>query len=411
MIHVAIPSMQEASYLPGTLECLMKQRGTDFHLWVCVNQPDAWWDEDEKLHICDNNRQSLAFLYGLKMDNLHILDHSSKGMGWSSKSYGVGQARKVLMDAINRKAAGSDIIVSLDADTVFGPNYLRSILDIFSRFPHAVALSNPYFHKLGSDETLNRAMLRYEIYMRHYAINMWRIKSPYCFTALGSAIALPVWAYRKVGGITAKKSGEDFYFLQKLRKTGWICNYNTESVYPGTRYSDRVFFGTGPALIKGSDGNWDSYPVYDYRLFDQVSATYESFPALFYGERETPMSGFLNKQFRENDPFRALRNNANTPEQFVAACHQKIDGLRVLQFLKSETGKTKRSDEKSLVNFLERFHPDIFDTQKPGTNRFSAHEHDALKMLNFATSPISLLEKIRIILGDIEQGYQKNDLV
>lgn len=410
MIHVAIPSMQEASYLPGTLECLKKQLGTYFHLWICVNQPNAWWDDAEKRHICEDNRQSLEFLNSQKADNMHIIDHSSKGLGWGKKSFGVGQARKVLMDSINRSATDSDIIVSLDADTLFGSNYLQSILDIFSNFPHAVALSNPYFHKLGSDQELNRAMLRYEIYMRYYAINMWRIRSPYCFTALGSAIALPVWAYRKIGGITAKKSGEDFYFLQKLRKTGWICNYNTESVFPGTRYSDRVFFGTGPALIKGSEGNWESYPVYDYRLFDKVEATYESFPELFHGKLETPMSGFLSNQFREKDPFMALRNNANTPEQFVRACHQKVDGLRVLQFLKSETCKTKRSDENSLTDFLTRFHQDILDKQIASTNGLSAQECEALKSLSFATSPISLLDKIRIILKNIEETYQKNDL-
>jgi glycosyltransferase involved in cell wall biosynthesis len=410
VIHVAIPSMNEASFLPRTMECLTLQQDINFRIWVCVNQPDDWCDDAGKQDVCENNQQSLAFLKSLKAGNLHIIDHSSRGLGWGKKAFGVGQARKVLMDTINRCASDNDIIVSLDADTVFCPTYLNSVRKAFTSYPHAIALSNPYYHKLSGDEKLDRAMLRYEIYMRHYAINMWRIESPYSFTALGSAIALPARAYRKIGGITAKKSGEDFYFLQKLRKAGWICNYNTEKVYPGTRYSDRVFFGTGPALIKGSQGNWESYPVYDYRLFDKVKTTYDAFHSLFHAEAETPMSDFLRNQFREKDPFLPLRKNANTAEQFVNACHQKVDGLRVLQFLKSENSKTNRSDEKNLLDFFSIFYPNVFHQDSFQGVTFLQEEVDAFRKLNFAKCPVALLDKIRNVLRDIEETYQKNDL-
>lgn len=410
MIHVAIPSMNEFFHLPGTMECLAMQQTEDFQVWVCVNQPEDWWQDVEKKEICENNSRSISFLKELNRNNLHIIDHSSRGRGWGKKSFGVGQARKVLMDTINRHANDNDIIVSLDADTTIGPGYLQSISKLFSRYPTAVALSNPYYHRLSGEETLDRAMLRYEIYMRHYAVNMWRINSPYSFTALGSAIALPVWAYRKVGGITAKKSGEDFYFLQKLRKAGWICNHNNEKVYPGTRYSDRVFFGTGPALIKGSQGNWESYPVYDYRLFDKVKVTYDAFQYLFHKEVETPMSDFLRKQFKDEDPFSALRRNAANAEQFVNACHQKVDGLRVLQFLKSETAKAERSDEDSLLRFLRQFHPGVFDDKTGNGRTLSTEDAGGLKQLDFSSSSIGLLDKIRNALQGIEEEYQKNDL-
>jgi hypothetical protein len=410
VIHVAIPSMNEASFLPRTMECLTLQNDVHFRVWVCVNQPDAWYDDAGKQNVCENNQQSLAFLKSLKADNLNIIDHSSRGLGWGKKSFGVGQARKVLMDTINRVASVNDIIVSLDADTVFGTAYLDSVRETLIRYPHAMALSNPYYHKLSGDEKLDRAMLRYEIYMRHYAINMWRIESPYSFTALGSAIALPVRAYRKIGGITAKKSGEDFYFLQKLRKAGWICNHNKEKVYPGTRYSDRVFFGTGPALIKGSHGNWESYPVYDYRLFDQVKTTYDAFPRLFHAEVETPMSDFLRHQFREKDPFLPLRKNTNTAEQFVNACHQKVDGLRVLQFLKSKNSKTNRSDEQNLLNFFANFYPNVLNQDSCQGVSFLQEEVDVFRKLNFANCPVVMLDKIRNALCDIEATYQKNDL-
>ncbi len=401
--HLAIPAMNEADYLPDTMGCIQAQQffsaKPEVYLWVCVNQPESYREEKEKLHICENNRKTLAYLQNYPTKNLTVIDRSSPGKGWKGKDHGVGMARKVLMDGIAEVAMPQDIIVSMDADSYYGPAYLSSVLDIFTRNPDVVALSNPYYHSLTGDETLDRAMLRYEIYMRYYAINMWRIGSPYSFTALGSAIALPVWAHRKIGGMTAKKSGEDFYLLQKLRKTGNIINHNTEKVYPGTRYSDRVFFGTGPALIKGSKGLWDSYPIYNHDLFDQVKDTYDIFPALFGENCATPMDAFLKNIFPGADVFGPLRKNASNEKQFVKACHHKIDGLRVLQFLKSTQADLANRDEDNLYRFLTEFYPEAL-ADKP---HWLASDW---QNLDFSQSPIAFLDKIRNFLVETETKYQ-----
>ncbi len=411
-LHIAIPAMNEAEWLPRTLEHISSESTGNVQTWICVNQPEAYWTDPDTRHICENNGQTLAFLRSLRNDNLHVIDRSSQGKGWTGKHYGVGQARKTLMDVINENARKNDLIVSMDADTTFDPGYLESIPNCFTRFPKAIALSNPYYHKLSGDDRLDRAMLRYEIYMRHYAINMWRIGSPYSFTALGSAISLPVSSYRKTGGITAKKSGEDFYFLQKLRKTGWICNHNTHKVYPATRYSDRVFFGTGPALIKGSQDDWSSYPIYHHDLFDKIRETLDCLPGLFAEKAETPMSAFLSMQFRESDPFEPLRKNSSGMERFVAACHEKIDGLRMLQFLKSEQKKLDTSDEENLKRFIKNHHPQILKTPKNNLANKGEQEklpEEELDGLNFKTSPVPMLSTIRNILMEIEAEYQRKD--
>lgn len=398
-LHIAIPAMNEGSFLPSTMECLARQHYDPFHIWICVNQPETWWDDTEKLPVCQDNQKTLEYLLSLELKNLHLIDISSPGNGWKGKALGVGQARKVIMDAISNSAKPDDIIVSLDADTTFEDDFLNSIAVVFERFPTAVALSNPYYHSLTGEETLDRAMLRYEIYMRHYALNLWRIGSPYSFTALGSAIALPVSSYQKIGGMTAKKSGEDFYLLQKLRKAGWIANFNNRKVYPATRYSDRVFFGTGPALIKGSAGLWESYPIYDYQLFDQVAQTYKLFPALLEKKMETPMSDFLNNLFGETDIFEPLRQNHKNVSTFVKACHHKIDGLRILQFLKYQQGQVSYRDEDNLIAFLDVFFPDFFV-------KFGL---EVKKNLDFQTSSIELLSTLRNYLMEQEQIFQEND--
>ncbi|MCK5839711.1 MAG: glycosyltransferase, partial [Bacteroidales bacterium] len=244
-IYIALPVLDEYEYIRNFIQCLSNQTYTDFKLVVCVNQPDDWWEDPDKTDICIGNQKTIQYLSGITAFAVEIIDRSSKGNGWTGKQYGVGWARKTIMDEINLEAFNNDIIVSLDADTEFNPGYLKSIVETFTHNIDSTALAIPYYHKLTNDEHADRAILRYEIYMRYYAVNMLRIDNSYAFTAIGSAMAIPVKAYRAVGGITPHYSGEDFYFLQKLKKYGSILNWNDEWVYPAARFSDRVFFGTG----------------------------------------------------------------------------------------------------------------------------------------------------------------------
>ncbi|MCX6282614.1 MAG: hypothetical protein NTW31_00010, partial [Bacteroidetes bacterium] len=322
-----------------------------------------------------------------------ILDRASKGKGWDLKKYGIGWARKVIMDSIIEGAKPDDLILSLDADTTFTENYFLSVALNFYNNRDAVALSAPYFHTLSDDTRAGRAILRYEIYMRHYQLNLWRIGSPYTFTALGSAIACPVWAYSAVGGMTPKTSGEDFYFLQKLRKYGRILFWNDEKVYPEARFSDRVFFGTGPAMIKGDSGDWTSCPIYPVDLFDEIWETYELFPAFFTKTKETPVVKFLKELLKEKDPFEPLRKNFKTPENFIRACHEKFDGLRILQYLKSNQGKYPGTDEEHLLKFLQG----NYDKSQ------LRNLHIDFPSFSFESSPVNDLEMVRLLLFEKEE--------
>jgi len=400
-IFVALPLMNEFDTVQSVIDCLKEQEVINpVDVFVCVNQPDQWWEDEEKRAVCKNNMRTIRLLEkGFENSTipLTIIDRFSPGSGWTGKHYGVGWARKTVMDAINTVAYGPDIIVSLDGDTTFGKHYLQSISDNFAANVHATALAVPYYHQLTGDETTDRAMLRYEIYMRYYVLNLWRIKCPYHFTALGSAMAIPIWAYRSIGGMTPQKSGEDFYFLQKLCKFGDILNWNKEKVYPAARFSDRVFFGTGPAMIKGRDGDWSSYPIYDYRLFDEVKQTYDSFSELFKEDIPTPMTAFLSEQVKKDSLWEPLRKNVVTKERFIRACHQKVDGLRVLQFLKTRQQETEHSDEQNLISYLEKFYTeDNLRTLEIDFSQFS-----------FGGATVAELNRLRDFLVGEEEKYQK----
>jgi hypothetical protein len=343
-LFIAIPALDELEFLPHTLAAIAKQKTEfPFSVYVCVNQPDEWWNDPQKIEICQNNQKLLYTLTSSNFLNssnsLITIDKTSAGKGWHKDNAGVGWARKTLFEEIMKTATDDDVIISLDADTLFNEGYFQSIGENFVQNIVEV-ISVPYYHKLTDDENANRAILRYEIYMRNYFINMHRIGSPYTFTAIGSAIALKVKALKKIRNITPLSSGEDFYLLQKLRKMTSISNYNSELVYPAARFSSRVLFGTGPAMIKGNSGNWESYPIYHQSLFDKIKETYDMIHELFIEDKDTEFIGFLKIRYKTNDLWSPLRKNFKTLSQFTRAFHEKADGLRILQFLKAKHQET-----------------------------------------------------------------------
>ena len=394
-IYIALPVMDEMERLPLLVKAIQHQSIKEFQLIVCVNQPDSWWENPLKFDICKANQAAILYLQSLNDERITIIDKSSQGKGWPQKAHGIGVARKLLMDYISSVAENNDIIISMDADTVFNQEYFSSIAENLRLNPAASAIAVPYYHQLSGGAELDRAMLRYEIYMRSYAINLWRIKSTYSFTALGSAIALPVWAYKAVGGMTPKLSGEDFYFLQKIVKSGRLLHWNGEIVFPATRLSDRVFFGTGPALSKGIGGDWSSYPIYSQKLFDLIAITSNSFKVLFTKDIVTPLDDFLLSKFGEL-PWQKLRQNFKTEAHFVRACLEKIDGLRILQFLKENQFPDEKTSENALSELLillKKQFPELTGNIKT--------------TVSFQDSFIAELDMVRNALFEIEMNYRK----
>ena len=387
-LHIAIPVMQELELLPATLDCIAGQINAEpFHVYICVNQPERLWNESEKRHICRENQAVLQLLSREDRFSLMVFDYASRGKGWKDKKSGVGHARKVLFDYITSHSEDDDIVVSLDADTTFGANYFSAIRKLFNRFPKSVGLMVPYYHCLTGDEVIDRAILRYEIYMRCYALNLFYIGSPYYFTALGSAMVIPVKSLKAVGGIAPYSSGEDFYLAQKLRKYGSLLLWLPETVFPSARLSDRVTFGTGPALIKGVKNNWDAYPIYPPEAFERLRKMFLLFPQLFENDCVTPVDDFLYSIFSNQNVWQPLRNNFKTEPQFIRACHQKIDGLRTLQCLRFY--EKENDDSKNLIKNI-RFHCGI-----------------ELAEFQFENSSVETLNIIRNRLFEKEQGIRR----
>ena len=350
-ISVALPLLAERDNLPLMLERLRCQSFRHFTLYCCVNNLEGGYGYEE-------NQSCLALLREVHDLSLVVIDRSSQGCGWVGKQKGVGWARKLLFERIMEEHNDDELVVSLDADTDFDADYLQAVVDTMNAHPDHNAFSVPYYHPLNHDELLDRPMLRYECYMRHYLLGLLHIGNPYAFTALGSAMVFPIWAYRRVGGITPLQGGEDFYLLQKFAKTGYLLLQFVEPyrgrgmvVRPQGRISSRVPFGTGPAIAKGIAAMEESYPFYTDHGFAAVKATYDLFPALYDCDIETPMTPFLRQQLATDDLRSPLRANFKSRDLFVRACAERVDGLRILQYLKN-TPAYRLHSSSLFVDFL-----------------------------------------------------------
>lgn len=362
-IRVAIPAMDELDFLPATLDALANQEtDSPFEVYICVNQPESYWNNPTGKLVCEHNRQLLEYLSNYDFLTLHVLDFSSPGKGWPKGKSGVGYARRVLFEQILSESDSNDIIVSMDADTFVSPDYLQSVAVNFLQHEEMTALAVPYYHNTDpDDETATRAMLRYEIYMRNYAINLLRINSPYGFTALGSAIVMRAKALRKIGNITPLQSGEDFYLVQKFCKMGGLRLFNSECVYPACRYSDRVPFGTGPAMKLGAQGNWNSYPIFHHSLFEPIHEAYLHLEDLYKGNYNIESNlflAFLQKDNKREDIWTNIRKNVSDFQHFTKAFHQKADGLRILQFVRSQHAQYGLHDKDSLYDNFQKWQSD-----------------------------------------------------
>jgi glycosyltransferase involved in cell wall biosynthesis len=207
--------------------------------------------------IAYDNEMSDAITSGLR---LAIIDAATPGLELPDKDGGVGLARKIGMDMalslFDNSAEGKKILVCLDADCTVSENYLTGIIDAFNVKGLAAAAvdfrhnyNNIIENAAGKGEAeiqvKKYAIICYEIFLRYYVLALSWAGSPYAFHTIGSTMACDINAYVKIGGMNKRLAAEDFYFMEKLAKSFNIECIKGPVVYPSSRGSWRVPFGTG----------------------------------------------------------------------------------------------------------------------------------------------------------------------
>lgn len=92
-----------------------------------------------------------------------------------------------------------------------------------------------------------------------------------------------------------------------------------------------------------------------------------------------------------------LRENARSRERFARACRDRIDGLRILQFLKFEQKQAGYRDEDGLLEYFGRYHPGIMEEAWFPNKGFT-----------FDELGVEILDRIRNALAGIEENYQRS---
>ncbi|MFZ2394822.1 MAG: hypothetical protein WAW09_00910 [Smithella sp.] len=201
---------------------------------------------------------------------LGYINAASKGCEMPANTGGVGMARKIGMDMavrlLGNNSTSSPVILCLDADTLVRDSYLSVIRKYFT--PEIKTAIVAYEHQMPQTYEEQAAIVCYEIFLRYWILGLKYAKSPWAFHSIGSTIAVSTEAYIQVRGMNRREAGEDFYFLNKLAKTGGVNYIKDTCVYPSARSSTRVPFGTGKRIQRFLSGaHEEEYILYDTRIF------------------------------------------------------------------------------------------------------------------------------------------------
>jgi cellulose synthase/poly-beta-1,6-N-acetylglucosamine synthase-like glycosyltransferase len=269
---VVIPACGEHEYLLNCLESLQRieHREGSILIYVIVNHGYL-----NSAGIMESNAKCVEILRdfpGLTNQKYFLFSYPTQGIN------GVGAARKYGMNQaadwfarLNRDG----IIVCLDADCTVAGNYFFAIREAFEKHPKMWAASIQFEHPLDSE-----AIILYELHLRYFVDAQRRIGLPFAFQTVGSAMAVRSKAYTSLGGMNRKQAGEDFYFLQKFISVERCFEINHTRVFPSSRASNRVPFGTGKAIndITRNSGLTTYHPRHFDYIHDFIGEVFRSYP-------------------------------------------------------------------------------------------------------------------------------------
>jgi hypothetical protein len=200
---------------------------------------------------------------------------------------GAGVPRKIGMDEavrlFQKEGNLTGIIVSLDADCTVANNYLTEIYRCFKQYKlksATIEFHHPVEH-LPEEDALRKATEAYEEYLRYYRAALEYTGYPYAYYTIGSAFAVTAATYLQVGGMGRQQAGEDFYFLHKVFPLGKTRFIDTTCVYPAARTSDRVPFGTGPAIHKMLEEKQLKKVSYQVAAFTELKDFFDEIDSFF----------------------------------------------------------------------------------------------------------------------------------
>ncbi len=301
------------------------------------------------LEAVNQNRKTYEELmsFSQQQSNEFIQFHPVLFENLPRKHAGVGLGRKIGMDMAVKYFIETDnkdgFIISLDADCLVSDNYLSNIYSSFQKHPKTKSVVINFHHRIDAQiPQIEIAIRQYEKYIHYQSQMLEKIGFPYPLHTIGSAFAVKANAYINVGGMGRQQGGEDFYFLQKIFALGNTEFLKDTFVYPLARLSDRIPFGTGPALNKIMESEHKELKVYSPQSFDTLRVLFENIPSVygknseqvekFYSELPSPLKDFINLQeFLEivSD----VQNNSASLVAFQKRFFHHFNAFRIIKYL------------------------------------------------------------------------------
>ena len=385
-IIVVIPCYND-DFIFQTLSSLENAKTPEYAIEVIVVVNSA---EDSPEPITANNRTVFNQLEQQKNDyqRFKLLPILLENV--PRKTAGVGNARKTGMDEAVRRFSligePRGIIASLDADCLVDKNYFRAIEKALEENPKKDGFVFQFQHnfdsRLHSEEEINACRL-YEMYLRYYKSALAIAGFPYCFHTIGSCFAVTASAYTKIGGMSRRQGGEDFYFLHKLAQMTKIEELAEKLVFPSPRVSERVPFGTGPT-VKSIIQNKE-YLVYNFEQFlilKRFFDCFEIFSELEVIELNTVPEEIINFVGKENllETIEECKQNAKQGNKLIKRLFSKFDAFFVVKFLNSFNKSSFYPPVKvqDAINTLLSYH-----AQHPLSNLNSSQKLDIELMDDF----------------------------
>lgn len=360
---VVVPVYKEnASFCRSFLQSPLADQNV--FLIVVINQPEtdkdtqpqqALHDEILTLGHCKYHDESMTWIEFYHGNSACLLvNRFTKPI---KEKFGVGLARKIGADLACQLIAQGKVttqwIHSTDGDATLPENYFSSLTDTLkTRVLENHALENKSdnkkvvaacynFSHQCSDKAVNEANFIYEQSLRYYVAGLRYANSPYSFFTIGSVIAFNVEAYANVRGFPKKSAGEDFYLLNKLAKLGDILWLPSCVLTLLARTSDRVPFGTGPAVSKimALTEQDKTFNYYHPQIFINLKTLLQGFEGLCEHRHQLDQWQIYSDQTLKNaleslgfEVFIEKQKNT-TDKQFIKQLPVWFDAFKTLKFI------------------------------------------------------------------------------
>ena len=316
--------------------------------------------KNSDIRVKSDNKKTLNFLHGIihkssndpiaktLIDfgiNVGVVDASSSQLELPDKDGGVGLARKIGMDlALTVFDYNNDkkkILICLDADCTVKKNYLASIVETINTKNTSAAFVQ-YEHKLPDEPKEKLAIICYEMFLRYYLLGLIYARSQFAVPTIGSTMVCDYESYIKIGGMNKKKAAEDFYFMEKLAKITRIEKIDSTKVYPSSRGSWRVPFGTGQRVNRFLQEVQDEYVLYNPGSFNVLKEwlnLFNSKEILSAGEylseakviNQSLHKFLLRNSFEES--WNKILRSSKSEEQIQKQKLMWFDGFRTLKLI------------------------------------------------------------------------------